>query len=172
MTEQQAKGNRWLWYRLLLWLFILIVFADQWTKQLAVTHLDYGRPVAVVPLLNWTLLHNTGAAFSFLRGASPWFFIILSGAIGVFIVAWLWQLRNAIKTITPVALVMILAGAVGNVIDRLRLGYVIDFVDVYVKHWHWPAFNLADSAIFVGAALLIIEEIWRIKKVARKPNQN
>ena len=142
-----------------LWLSLLLIGLDQWTKWLAVTHLEYLRPVPVIEgYWNWTLVHNYGAAFSFLSDAGgwqKWFFAGLALLVSVAMALWLrltpradW--RNAL----PLALVI--AGAVGNLIDRLRFGYVVDFVDWYVGRHHWPAFNVADSAIVVGAVLLVL----------------
>ncbi|MCX7034545.1 MAG: signal peptidase II [Arenimonas sp.] len=142
-----------------LWLSLLLIVADQATKWLAVTHLEYLTPVPVIDgFWNWTLVHNYGAAFSFLSDAGgwqKWFFSGLATLVSVAMALWLrltpradW--RNAL----PLALVI--AGAVGNLIDRLRFGYVVDFVDWYVGKHHWPAFNVADSAIVVGAVLLVL----------------
>jgi signal peptidase II len=142
-----------------LWLSLLLVVADQATKWLAVANLEYLTPVPVVDgFWNWTLVHNYGAAFSFLSDAGgwqKWFFSGLAAVVSVVMALWLrltpradW--RNAL----PLALVI--AGAVGNLIDRLRFGYVVDFVDWYVGKHHWPAFNVADSAILVGAVLLVL----------------
>lgn len=142
-----------------LWLSLLILVADQVSKWLAVAHLEYLTPVPVIDgFWNWTLVHNYGAAFSFLSDAGgwqKWFFAGLAAVVSVVMALWLrltpradW--RNAL----PLALVI--AGAVGNLIDRLRFGYVVDFVDWYVGKHHWPAFNVADSAIVVGAVLLVL----------------
>ena len=142
-----------------LWLSLLLIVADQATKWLAVANLEYLTPVPVIDgFWNWTLVHNYGAAFSFLSDAGgwqKWFFAGLAAVVSVVMALWLrltpradW--RNAL----PLALVI--AGAVGNLIDRLRFGYVVDFVDWYVGKHHWPAFNVADSAIVVGAVLLVL----------------
>ncbi len=142
-----------------LWLSLVLVVADQATKWLAVTHLEYLRPVPVIEgFWNWTLVHNYGAAFSFLSDAGgwqKWFFAGLATLVSVVMALWLrltpradW--RNAL----PLALVI--AGAIGNLIDRVRYGYVVDFIDWYVGKHHWPAFNVADSAIVAGAVLLVL----------------
>ena len=120
------------------------------------------QPVPVMPSFNFTLMYNRGAAFSFLAGAGGWqrwFFLALSIAIGIGLTVWLTRLRAG-QTLLAVALALILGGAVGNVIDRAIYGYVIDFIDWYYGQWHWPAFNVADSAISVGAALLIIDSLF------------
>lgn len=144
-----------------LWLSAAILAADQLTKQLAEAWLSYLDPVAILPSLNFTLVYNTGAAFSFLAGAGGWqrwFFLSLAVLISVVLLVWLRRLRQD-ETLTAVALALILAGAVGNAIDRALYGHVVDFIDVYYGNWHWPAFNIADSAICVGAALLILTSL-------------
>lgn len=139
------------------WLSMLVLVLDQGTKAWASATLVYGVPVPVLPGLNWTLLHNPGAAFSFLGSASGWqrwLFTGIAFGVSALILAWLWRLpRHDWRNALPLAL--ILGGALGNVVDRLRLGYVVDFIDVYYDRWHWPAFNLADSAIVVGALMMV-----------------
>lgn len=144
------------------WFWLLlsgtVIILDQWTKHLAFVHLIPYDPMPVLPILNWTLAFNTGAAFSFLNDAGGWqkvFFTIFSLSISLVLLIWLFRLPKEKKG-TACALSLILGGALGNVIDRFHYGYVIDFIDVYYKHYHWPAFNIADSAIFIGAVLLII----------------
>ena len=144
-----------------LWLTAALIAADQFTKHLVLTHLAPYEPMAVLPFLNWTLVFNPGAAFSFLSDAGGWQrWIFTSLAIGVsaLLVYWLRQTpRNQPWVAVPYALIM--AGALGNAIDRLRHGHVIDFVDVYWRDWHFPAFNVADSAITLGA-IGLIAGIW------------
>ncbi len=144
------------------WFWLLlsgtVIILDQWTKHLAFVHLLPYDSVPVLPMLNWTLAFNTGAAFSFLNDAGGWqkvFFTVFSLTISFILLIWLFRLPKEKKS-TACALSLILGGALGNVIDRFHYGYVIDFIDVYYKHFHWPAFNIADSAIFIGAVLLII----------------
>jgi signal peptidase II len=115
----------------------------------------------VIPFFNLTLLHNTGAAFSFLSeagGWQRWFFALVALIISAVILLWLKRLPRD-KVWLAVALALVLGGALGNVWDRITLGYVIDFLDIYYQGWHWPAFNIADSAISVGAAMLIIDSL-------------
>jgi signal peptidase II len=142
-----------------LWITAVVLILDQLSKHLASDLLTLHQPVALVPLLNLTLAHNTGAAFSFLNQASGWqrwFFIALALIVSVVILWWMRGLpQQAVRTAIPLAL--ILGGALGNVWDRIQLGYVVDFIDVYYAHWHWPAFNVADSAISVGTMLLIVD---------------
>jgi signal peptidase II len=118
--------------------------------------------VAVLPFFNFTLAYNSGAAFSFLADAGGWqrwFFVALALAISAGLVVWLYRLRANVWG-EAVAITLILGGALGNVIDRLWHGHVIDFIDVYYQNWHWPAFNVADSAITVGAVLLVLQSFW------------
>lgn len=136
-----------------------VLLADQWTKHIALRHLVPYDPQAVIPgLLNWMLAFNTGAAFSFLADAGGWqrwFFTALAIAVSIIITVWLARTpRNDWRTALPLALVV--GGAIGNVIDRIRFGQVTDFIQVYYQQWAWPAFNVADAAISVGAVLLVI----------------
>ncbi len=140
----------------------LVIILDQLTKLIAVQSLVLYQAVPVFPGFNLTLMHNTGAAFSFLSDAGGWqrwFFIVLAIGISIFIVAWMKGL-DASKRWLLLALAMVLGGAIGNAIDRIYLGYVIDFIEVYYSKYYWPAFNIADSAITVGAIMLIIDAIW------------
>lgn len=136
----------------------VVVALDQWSKQIATTNLELYRPEAVFDWLNMMLAHNRGAAFSFLSDAGGWqvwFLSILAAAIAVMVVVWMYRLPRKEK-VNMYALALILGGAIGNLADRVRLGYVVDFIDAHLNDVHWPAFNLADSAIFLGVALLII----------------
>ncbi len=140
-------------------LAVLIVVADAVTKHWASSSFVQGQFEAVFPWLNWTLAHNYGAAFSFLNdqpGWQRWFFSILAAGVSLVIIVWLFRLPAG-QRVTAAGLAMILGGAVGNLIDRLRLGYVVDFIDVHYAGYHWPAFNIADSAITVGVILLLID---------------
>jgi signal peptidase II len=148
---------------MLKWLWVSggVIVLDQLTKLWASSALVYGDPVAVIPFFNLTLLHNTGAAFSFLSeagGWQRWFFALVALIISAVILLWLKRLPRD-KVWLAVALALVLGGALGNVWDRITLGYVIDFLDIYYQGWHWPAFNIADSAISVGAAMLIIDSL-------------
>jgi signal peptidase II len=137
----------------------LVVVLDLWTKHLASTQLELYQPQAVLPWLNWRLAHNPGAAFSFLAGAGGWqrwFFTVLAIAVTGFLLAWLFKTRRE-ERLVPLALVLVMGGAIGNTIDRLRHGYVVDFIDVHARGWHWPAFNVADSAIVCGIILLLLD---------------
>jgi signal peptidase II len=142
-------------------LAVVIVIFDQVTKYIASTSLEMYQPIAVMPMFNWTLMHNTGAAFSFLAsegGWQRWFFAVVAIVVSVVIVLWIKRLEQHEKW-QAIALALILGGAIGNVIDRIWLGYVVDFIDVYYEHMHWPAFNIADSAISIGVVMIIIDSV-------------
>ena len=143
-----------------LWLSAAIIVADQVTKWLAVKTLIGQPPVIVIPgFFDLTLVYNTGAAFGFLRNAGGWqnaFFIAVAMIVAMFLVSMLRRLSSQ-DIQSAVAFTLILGGAVGNVIDRLRQGYVVDFVHWFYGDWHWPAFNIADSAITIGAVLLVLD---------------
>lgn len=141
---------------------LLIVVLDQVTKQLAETWLVYAQPLAVMPSFNLTLLYNRGAAFSFLNeagGWQRWFFVTVSLLASVALLVWLSRLHSR-QWPLALALSLVLGGAVGNLIDRLWLGHVVDFIQVYYGDWYFPAFNIADSAITVGAVLLIWDSLF------------
>lgn len=137
----------------------VVIVLDQLSKWLMSNWLDLHQTVPVLPSFNLTLAHNYGAAFSFLASASGWqrwFFVILAVVVSLVLVIWLKKLQHHAR-LEAVSLALILGGAIGNVIDRLIYGYVVDFLDVYYGSYHWPAFNIADSAICVGAVLLIFD---------------
>ncbi len=146
-------------------LSLIIIILDQVTKFYAVHELTLYQPYPVFTGFNFTLMHNTGAAFSFLNQVGSWFFIVLASVVSLFIIFWMYSLP-ANKRWLFFALAFVLGGALGNLWDRVTLGYVIDFIDVSLTFlpWRifnpWPAFNIADSAIFIGAVMLIIDAIW------------
>lgn len=145
-----------------LWLSFAIIVLDQISKFVITRYLGLFDVVAVLPFFNLTVLHNTGAAFSFLADAAGWqrwFFIFLGLGVSAAILVWLRRLPRGEQRWLVIALALVLGGALGNVIDRAVYGYVIDFLDFYYKTWHWPAFNVADSAITIGAILLIIDGV-------------
>ncbi len=142
-----------------LWISLPVIVFDQVTKYIADTNLDLRVPDEVIPGLNWTLCYNKGAAFSFLANAGGWqrwFLMSVSFAVSVTLIIWLLNIDRSRKPLYW-GLALVLGGAVGNLIDRTLYGYVIDFIDVYYQYWHWPAFNVADSAISIGAGLLILD---------------
>lgn len=141
-----------------MWLASILVLVDQVTKIAAVKWLTYQQALPVLPGLNLTLMHNPGAAFSFLADAGGWqrwFFATLAVVVSVWLV-FLIRASAPSARLYRLGLTLILGGAVGNLIDRLRLGYVIDFVELYYRTWSWPAFNVADSAITVGAGFFLL----------------
>ena len=141
--------------------FIVVLF-DQLTKVVITQILNYGESRMITGFFNLVLAYNKGAAFSFLAdqgGWQRWFFTIIAAVAIVFIVYLLR--RNASQRLFCTGLALILGGAIGNLIDRVLYGHVIDFLDFHVSGWHWPAFNVADSAILVGAALFILDELRR-----------
>jgi len=147
--------------RYLLWLALagVLLVLDLWTKHLASQNLELFRPVPVTAWLNLTLAHNEGAAFSLLADAGGWqrwFFTAVALIVSGVLLVWLKRLPNSARLL-PVAIVMVLAGALGNMIDRIRHGYVVDFIDVHYQGWHWPAFNIADMVIVTGVILLLLE---------------
>jgi len=136
-----------------------VVVIDQASKLLVDANMALHQSIPLLPGLNLTYVHNTGAAFSFLSGAGGWqrwFFAGLALVVCVALPIWLQRLK-AHETLLACALSLVWGGAAGNLIDRLLYGYVIDFIDVYYQNWHWPAFNIADSAICVGVGLMILE---------------
>lgn len=156
-----APGALWRW----LALAAAVIVLDQLSKSLVLQHFAYGDSHTVTSWFDLVRAHNTGAAFSFLAAASGWqrwMFTLIGLAAAVFIV-WLLK-RHGGQKLFAFALSMILGGAVGNVIDRLMHGYVVDFLQVHWHNaWYFPAFNLADSAITLGAACLILDELRRIR---------
>jgi signal peptidase II len=148
-----------MWRRL--WIVVAVVVLDQLTKFVATDYLSQHGDIHLTPFLNLVLVHNTGAAFGFLSSAGGWqniFFIIVAVAASVFILWMSWRLDSKDKLLA-IALMLVLGGALGNLVDRLMHGYVIDFIDFYYQTWHWPAFNVADSAITMGAVLLVVDAL-------------
>lgn len=155
-----------------LWISVVVIIADQATKWIANTSLDYRRAEPVFPYFEWYLSYNHGAAFSFLADAGGWqrwFFMILAFVISAVLFTWLRKLKPEEK-LAAIALCLILGGAIGNVIDRVLLGYVIDFIQVWLGSYPWPAFNIADSAIVAGAVLLIASGMFSPYKSSDEPN--
>ncbi|MEQ1440263.1 signal peptidase II [Fontimonas sp. SYSU GA230001] len=146
----------------LLWLSVLVILVDQITKQLVVRHLDWFDVIPVIPNLNLVHMKNTGAAFSMLSEAPPAFFVLLGTSVSIGILWWLRRNPQG-QTLVAAALTLIMGGALGNVIDRVARGHVVDFIDFYVGNWHFAAFNVADMAISLGTGLLLLDMIldWR-----------
>jgi signal peptidase II len=158
-----------------LWLSVALVALDQATKWAMSSHLRLYQPEPVLPFFNLTLMHNEGAAFSFLSdqgGWQRWLFVALAAVVSLVLVVWMARLR-ATERLVAVAFALIVGGALGNLIDRVVHGYVVDFLDFHhpaLAGWpgfsangHWPAFNVADSALTLGAALLVLDAVlaWR-----------
>jgi signal peptidase II len=156
------------------WLLVsvLVVLADQASKYYITQNFGEFEHITLLPVLDITRMHNVGAAFSFLATASGWqrwVFIGLAGVVSVGIIVWLLRLRERAHGLLSCGLALVLGGALGNVIDRIRLGYVIDFIHFHWDRAYFPAFNVADSAITVGAACLLLDALFEGK---RKPDAN
>ena len=151
----------WPW----LGLALVIVIIDQFTKTLILGYYKYGDATYVTSFFNVVRAHNTGAAFSFLAGADGWqrwFFMAIGIGAAVFII---WMLKShAGQKLFSFSMAAILGGAIGNVIDRMMHGYVVDFLDFHLAGRHFPAFNVADSAITIGAICLILDELRRVRR--------
>lgn len=160
MLKVKHSGLAWLW------LALLVVVLDQASKQLALALLAFAQPVTVLPVFDLTLLFNKGAAFSFLAGQDGWqrwFFSLIALAVGGYLLHWLSKISRS-ERLLSIALVLILGGAVGNLIDRVLLGHVVDFISLHWQQYYYPAFNIADAAITVGALLLLWESFVTSRK--------
>lgn len=146
-------------------LAFIILLADQFTKVLIVGFYQLGDSTQVTVFFNLVRWHNSGAAFSFLAGASGWqrWFFTVIGLLAAAVIVWLLK-SHAGQKLFAFALACILGGALGNVIDRVLYGHVVDFLDFHWRGWHFPAFNIADSAITLGAACLILDELLRVRR--------
>lgn len=149
------------------WLGIasIVILLDQLSKITITKLFAYGESLPVTSFFNLVLAYNKGAAFSFLAAESGWqrYFFTAVGVIAALVIVYMLQ-RHAGQRLFCSALALILGGALGNVIDRVLYGHVIDFLDLHFGGWHWPAFNIADSAIFIGAGLFILDELRRVSK--------
>ncbi len=144
----------------LLWLILslLIIILDQLSKHWMITNLTYGEPWVILPMFNLTLTNNPGAAFNFLSSADGWqrwLFTAIAIFVSIYILFWLMYAAKR-DYLTKIGLSLVLGGAIGNLCDRLHYGFVIDFIQVHYKNWYFPDFNLADSAITVGAIFIIV----------------
>jgi signal peptidase II len=155
--------KKWHWFAL----SIIVVACDQASKYWAEVVLIPYKPLPVIPLLNFTLAFNTGAAFSFLNGTGDWHRLFFSGfslIMSVVLIIWLYRASSQARWLCA-GISFILGGAVGNLIDRAFYGYVIDFIDVYYQHHHFATFNIADSAICIGAAFFLLDLLANRKKI-------
>ncbi len=158
-SEQQAPAEprgalAWLWVS------VIVVALDQASKWWIMQNFELYQRLEILPVFGLTRLHNSGAAFSFLAGASGWqrwFFVVIASLVAVLIIFWLARMRPFGHRILAAGLALVLGGAIGNVIDRVWHGWVVDFLSVHWGDAYFPAFNVADSAITVGAALLILD---------------
>ena len=152
---------------LLQWLGLafIILIADQFTKVLIIGFYHLGDSTRITSFFNVVRAHNSGAAFSFLAGAGGWqrWFFTVIGLLAAALILWMLK-SHAGQKLFAFSLACILGGAIGNVIDRVLYGYVVDFLDVHWHGWHFPAFNVADSAITVGAVCLILDELLRVRR--------
>ena len=151
--------------RFVIWMLVAIVVAvaDQVTKWAIVEWVALYDKVPINSFINLTHQKNSGAAFSFLADAGGWqrwFFVALASAVSVVIAVWLWRIRNAGQTVLSAGLALVLGGAIGNLVDRILLGHVTDFIQVWFGNWAFPSFNVADAGISVGAALLIMDALF------------
>jgi signal peptidase II len=156
-----ASGWRWLWVTL------LVILLDRLTKVLAVHKLTLYVPVRIFSFFNFTLAYNKGAAFNFLNEASgwqAWLFSSLAIIVSIGILIWLKK-TSVFQRWVCIALSLIMGGALGNLWDRLQYGYVTDFIEFHVSDWRWPAFNIADSAICIGAAMILWDMIKKKNKI-------
>ncbi len=170
-----TDGRRWFSLRAgasnWLWLGVAVMVLDQWTKAIIVERFDEFQQVVLLPVLELMRLHNEGAAFSFLSGAGGWqrwVFIGLGVAVSAGILIWLRRLPAKGQSLLAAGLSLILGGALGNVIDRVLHGHVIDFIRVHWNDHYFPAFNVADSAISIGAALIILDNLLELDRTRAK----
>jgi signal peptidase II len=165
-TEKRGRAASWLL------LSVLVVIADQASKYYIAQQFGEFEHITLLPVLDITRMHNVGAAFSFLASASGWqrwVFIGLAVVVSIGIIVWLLRMKERAQGFLACGLALVLGGALGNVIDRIRLGYVIDFIHFHWDRAYFPAFNVADSAITVGAACLLLDALFEGK---RKPDAN
>ena len=165
--NDQARGGEPRGALAWLWLSAFVVVADQATKALIVTTFELYDRVQVLPVFGITRLHNTGAAFSFLASAGGWqrwFFVAIAIAVTALVCVWLKRMPRTGESWLAASLSLIVGGAIGNVLDRLFRGHVVDFLSFHWERWFFPAFNVADAAITVGAVILLVESFFDGKR--------
>jgi signal peptidase II len=160
-SSASSGPSLWLW----LGLAAVVIVLDQFTKTLILGDFSYGESRPVTSFFNVVRVHNTGAAFSFLAGASGWqrWFFVALGIVASGVIVWMLK-KHPGQKLFCFAVTMILGGALGNVIDRLLHGYVVDFIQLHYAGWAFPSFNLADSAITLGAVCLVLDELLRVRR--------
>ena len=161
MEKPDTQANT----RFITWMVVAfaIVAADQLTKWAIIEWVALYEKVPLNSFINVTHQRNPGAAFSFLADAGGWqrwFFVVLSAGVSCVLTVWLWRIRNQGQAVLVAGIALVLGGAIGNLIDRIMLGYVTDFIQVWFGNWAFPSFNIADAAISVGAALMIIDALF------------
>lgn len=157
-----STGLRWLW------LTVVILIVDLSSKQLILNHFQLYESIPLMPYFNLAYAQNPGAAFSFLAdkgGGQRWFFAFVAIVICVVLIVMMYR-QSVNKKLSNIAYALVIGGALGNLCDRLVHGFVVDFIDFYVGDWHWPTFNIADMAICVGAALIILDSCINTDKKA------
>lgn len=167
MTQAKTTSRPVMW----LWLAVVLIVLDVVSKQWISGQFVLGERLEVLPFFNLVLAHNSGAAFSFLDNAGGWqrwAFSALAVVVSVVLVVWISRLKSG-QTLLAIALSCVLGGAIGNLIDRVTLGYVVDFIQVYWNDWYFPAFNVADSAVTIGAGLLILDAFLHPETDTAKP---
>ena len=169
IDARDANAVRWLW------LSAVVIALDQATKALIVARFELFERLPLLPVLELTRLHNKGAAFSLLSNASGWqhyLFLALAAIVSIGIIAWLVRLEAGVRALLPAGLALILGGAVGEAIDRVARGHVIDFIHFHwFERWYFPAFNVADTAITIGAGLLILDSLLESRRArSRAPD--
>ncbi|MBM7071559.1 signal peptidase II [Shewanella sp. 202IG2-18] len=159
-SDWKQSGLKWYW------VVVIAIVADQLSKQWVLANFELYDSINLLPVLNFTYVRNYGAAFSFLADAGGWqrwFFTIIAIGISALLTFWLRK-QHANEWRTNLAFTLVIGGAIGNLVDRLMHGFVVDFIDVYWKTSHYPAFNIADSAICIGAGLIILDSFFGEKK--------
>ena len=167
--KKSTNATHWLW------LMPPVILADQLSKWLIVEHLALFDRIQLLPIFDIVRLHNYGAAFSFLNDASGWqrwLFVVLGIGVTIFIVFWLRRLPTRGQGILAAGLAFVASGALGNVIDRTWHGYVVYFLSFHYAHWYFPAFNVADISITIGAGLLILDMIITHRREKRAGNED
>ena len=163
-SDWRQSGLKWYW------VVIVAILADQLSKQWVLANFDLYESINLLPVLNFTYVRNYGAAFSFLADAGGWqrwFFTIIAVGISVLLTVWLRK-QKVTEWRTNLAFTLVIGGAIGNLVDRLMHGFVIDFIDVFWNNSHYPAFNIADSAICIGAGLIILDSFMGEKQETKE----